>query len=227
MKKKSIKKIRVPISIWVLVFGAAMLLGNIAYSRNSFPDPPAEMPAASGSTQTAVLAGGCFWGMEGVFEQLKGVKDVVSGYSGGKAQTAHYGIVSSGTTGHAESIKVTFDPSVISYGELLKVYFSVAHDPTQLNYQGPDRGSQYRSSIFYANEHQKQIAEEYISILERAKVFRKPIVTQVVPLKAFYPAEDYHQNFMDRNPTYPYIVHWDIPKVEHLKKEYPELIASK
>jgi len=181
-----------------LVLGAGMLLWNVVYARSNFPDPPAEEPGAPGSTQTAVLAGGCFWGMEAVFERLKGVMDVTSGYSGGEAQTAHYKIVGTGTTGHAESIQVTFDPSSISYGELLKVFFSVAHDPTQLNYQGPDIGSEYRSAIFYADEHQKRIAEEYIRTLERARVFRKPIVTQVVPLEAFYPAEDYHQDFMDR-----------------------------
>jgi len=224
MKKIRIKKNWSCAPVWALVFGAVMLLWNTAYTLDNFPDPPAETPGAPGSIQTAVLAGGCFWGMEGVFERLEGVVDVISGYSGGKALTARYNIVSTGTTNHAESIRVTYDPSRISYGELLKVFFSVAHDPTQLNYQGPDRGKQYRSTIFYTGELQKRIAEEYIRTLERAGVFRKPIVTQVVPLKAFYPAEDYHQDFMDRNPNYPYIVYWDKPKVEHLKKEFPELV---
>jgi peptide-methionine (S)-S-oxide reductase len=210
-----------------LVLGAVLLLSNTAYTRDMFPDPPDEGMGEMGGTQTAVLAGGCFWGMEAVFEQLKGVKDVVSGYSGGEKRTAHYNIVSSGATGHAESIQVTYDPSKISYGELLKVYFSVAHDPTQLNYQGPDHGRQYRSAIFYADDHQKRIAEEYIKKLDRARVYRKPIVTQVVPLKAFYPAEEYHQDFMDRNPNHPYIMYWDVPKVKHLKEAYPELIARK
>ena len=173
-----------------------------------------------------VAAGGCFWGMEGVFERLRGVEDVVSGYSGGDQSTAHYEMVSTGRTGHAESIRVIYDPSQISYGTLLKVFFSVAHDPTQLNYQGPDHGTQYRSAIFYTNEEQKRIAEQYIRTLERAKVFDKPIVTQVVPLKAFYPAEDYHQDFMDNNPSYPYIVYWDLPKVRQLEKEYPKLLAK-
>jgi peptide-methionine (S)-S-oxide reductase len=221
------KKIFSGAAVAALVLGAVLLLSNTAYTRDMFPDPPDEGMGEMGGTQTAVLAGGCFWGMEAVFEQLKGVKDVVSGYSGGEKRTAHYNIVSSGATGHAESIQVTYDPSKISYGELLKVYFSVAHDPTQLNYQGPDHGRQYRSAIFYADDHQKRIAEEYIKKLDRARVYRKPIVTQVVPLKAFYPAEEYHQDFMDRNPNHPYIMYWDVPKVKHLKEAYPELIARK
>ena len=208
------------------VIGIVMLFWDAAYTQANFPDPPAEAPEAPGSTQTAVLAGGCFWGMEGVFERLKGVMDVTSGYSGGEAETAHYRTVTSGTTGHAESIQVIFNPLSISYGELLKVFFSVAHDPTQLNYQGPDHGTQYRSAIFYADEQQKRIAEEYIRMLESAGVFRKPIVTQVVPLEAFYAAENYHQDFMDRNPNHPYILYWDVPKVEHLKKAFPELLVQ-
>ena len=174
-----------------------------------------------------MLAGGCFWGMEGVFERLKGVEDVVSGYSGGDQATAHYEIVGTGTTGHAESIRVLYDPSQISYGTLLKVFLSVAHDPTQLNYQGPDHGTQYRSVIFYADEEQKRIAEEYIRTLNRDKVFAEPIVTQVLPLKAFYPAEGYHQDFMANNPSYPYIVYWDLPKIRHLEKEYPGLLSDR
>jgi peptide-methionine (S)-S-oxide reductase len=174
-----------------------------------------------------VLAGGCFWGMEGVFERLKGVIDVTSGYSGGSAATAHYEMVGTGTTGHAESVKIAFDPSKISYGTLLKIFFSVAHDPTELNYQGPDVGTQYRSAIFYANQAQKLVAERYIEILNSSGVFPRPIVTQVVPLAAFYPAEDYHQNFMDSHPDYPYIVMWDAPKVERLAQEYPTLVARR
>jgi peptide-methionine (S)-S-oxide reductase len=202
---------------------AALLMLSPVAGRADFPDPPAE-ERAGGHEATAVLAGGCFWGMEGVFERLEGVKDVVSGYSGGDASTAHYEIVGTGRTGHAESIRIVYDPTRISYGTLLKVFFSVAHDPTELNYQGPDHGSQYRSAIFYANEEQKRVAEQYIRSLDRAKVFGKPIVTQVVPLKAFYPAEDYHQDFMDKNPNYPYIVYWDLPKVKELKQEYPQLL---
>jgi peptide-methionine (S)-S-oxide reductase len=163
--------------------------------------------------------------MEGVFERLKGVQDVVSGYSGGHADTAYYELVSTGNTGHAESIQITYDPSKVSYGTLLKVFFSVAHDPTQYNYQGPDGGSQYRSVIFYATEQQKGVAEEYIRTLDAAKVFPKPIVTQLMPLVAFYPAEDYHQNFMDNNPDYRYIVQWDLPKIENLKRLYPDLLG--
>jgi peptide-methionine (S)-S-oxide reductase len=219
------KKNRSIAPVWALVFGAVMLLWSTAYTKDKFPDPPAEAMGAPGSTQTAVLAGGCFWGMEGIFERLKGVMDVTSGYSGGEAQTAHYKIVTTGTTGHAESIRVTFDPSSISYRELLKVFFSVAHNPTQLDYQGPDLGSQYRSAVFYANELQKRIAEEYIRTLERERVYKNPIVTQVVPLKEFYQAEDYHQDFMVRNPNHPYIVYWDIPKVENLKKAFPEMVV--
>ncbi len=206
---------------------AALLFLSPIPARADFPDPPADEQVKSGGTETAVLAGGCFWGMEGVFERLKGVEDVVSGYSGGDKASAHYEIVGTGRTGHAESIRVVFDPARISYGTLLKVFFSVAHDPTQLNYQGPDHGTQYRSVIFYADEEQKRIAESYIRALDRARVFNKPIVTQVTPLEAFYPAEGYHQDFMDRNPTYPYIVYWDLPKVRHLQQEYPQLVAER
>lgn len=178
-------------------------------------------------TQTAVLAGGCFWGMEGVFERLKGVVDVTSGYSGGEKDTAHYEMVGSGSTGHAESIQVHYDPSQISFGTLLKVFFSVAHDPTQLNFQGPDHGTQYRSVIFYANDGQKKVAEDYIRMLDASKMYAGPIVTQVVPLKAFYAAEDYHQHFLDNNPTYPYIAYWDMPKIAALQKEFPDLVSKK
>jgi peptide-methionine (S)-S-oxide reductase len=178
-------------------------------------------------TQTAVIAGGCFWGIEGVFERLKGVVDVTSGYSGGEKNTAHYEMVGSGSTGHAESVQIHYNPAQISYGTLLKVFFSVAHDPTELNFQGPDYGTQYRSVIFYANDGQKQVAESYIRALDKSKSFPKPIVTQVAPLKAFYAAEDYHQNFLDKNPDYPYIVYWDLPKIANLKHTYPELVAGR
>ena len=204
---------------------AAMLLLAPAVVRADFPDPPTDVVEKTGGTQTAVLAGGCFWGMEGVFERLKGVLDVTSGYAGGDAATAHYETVGTGKTGHAESVRITYDPQRIGYGTLLKVFFSVAHDPTQLNRQGADIGTQYRSAIFYTDESQRRLAEEYIDKLNSSRVYRKPIVTQVVPLQGFYPAEAYHQDFMDRNPNYPYIVYWDLPKVEHLKKEFPELVA--
>jgi peptide-methionine (S)-S-oxide reductase len=190
------------------------------------PDPPMDTAAMMKGTQTAVLAGGCFWGMEGVFERLKGVLDVTSGYSGGNKETAQYEMVGTGTTGHAESVQISYDPTQISYGTLLKVFFTVAHDPTEMNFQGPDYGTQYRSVIFYANDGQKQIAESYIRELDQAKLYAKPIVTQVVPLNGFYAAEDYHQHFLDRNPSYPYIVFWDMPKIAELKKTYPQLVAA-
>jgi peptide-methionine (S)-S-oxide reductase len=205
-----------------LLAGVAVL----ALSAAGFPDPPAEQAAASAASAKIVLAGGCFWGMEGVFESLRGVSNVVSGYSGGAAATAHYELVSTGTTGHAESVEITYDPAKISFGELLKVYFSVAHDPTQLNYQGPDEGTQYRSAIFYSTPQQRDLAEAYIHELGAAKTFSHPIVTQVVPLRAFYPAEAYHQHFMQKNPNYPYIVYNDKPKLDALKRTYPSLLKS-
>jgi peptide-methionine (S)-S-oxide reductase len=181
-------------------------------------------PVSKASTQgeaSAVFAGGCFWGVDAVFKHVRGVTNVVSGYSGGSAATAKYMIVGTGATGHAESVKVTYDPSKVDYAELLKVFFSVAHDPTQLNRQGPDVGSQYRSAIFYANGQQKELAERYIAQLDAAKAFGKPIVTQVVPLDKFYPAEDYHQNYLALHPEQPYIVYNDLPKLAELKKEFP------
>ncbi len=174
---------------------------------------------------TAVFAGGCFWGVEAVFEQLEGVLDAQSGYSGGDADTASYHMVGTGNTGHAESVRVIYDPKQISYVTLLDVFFTVAHDPTQLNYQGPDHGTQYRSAIFYENREQKTEAEDFIRELETKKVYKDRIVTQVVPLKAFYPAEDYHQDFLRLNPDYGYIVYWDLPKLADLQKRFPELVA--
>jgi len=204
----------------------AVQFATLSLFAAGFPDPAVDTPRTSGKTETAVLAGGCFWGMEGVFESLKGVSQVVSGYSGGKANTAHYEMVSTGSTGHAESVRITYDPSEITYGQLLKVYFSVAHDPTQKNRQGPDWGTQYRSEIFYATDEQKRVAEAYIKQLDEARVYKKPIVTLVEPLQAFYAAEEHHQHFMARNPNYPYIVYNDAPKVRHLYKEFPELVKG-
>jgi peptide-methionine (S)-S-oxide reductase len=224
MRRYEMNKILSTLPPRAVILAAGMLVFATVAARADFPKPPMGVTAPAGGSETAVLAGGCFWGMEGVFERLKGVVDVVSGYSGGSARTARYELVGTGTTGHAESIQVVFDPSQISYGTLLEVFFSVAHDPTQLNFQGPDHGTQYRSAIFYGSEEQKRVAEQYIRTLEKARVFRKPIVTQVVPLAAFYPAEDYHQDFMDRNPDYPYIVYWDRPKVAHLKEAFPQLL---
>jgi peptide-methionine (S)-S-oxide reductase len=195
-------------------------------SRPAVSIPPAievsRVPAGPG-VQTIVLAGGCFWGIEAVFEHIKGVTDAVSGYAGGTKAQADYETVSTGTTGHAESVRVTFDPTKVSLEKLLQVFFSVAHDPTQLNRQGPDVGPQYRSAIFFADEEQARVAKAYIDQLTKAKVYGKPIVTQVVKLEGFYPAEEYHQNFAERNPTYPYIVYHDLPKVANLKKEFPDL----
>ncbi|WP_103669774.1 peptide-methionine (S)-S-oxide reductase MsrA [Pseudanabaena sp. BC1403] len=173
--------------------------------------------------KTAVFAGGCFWGTEAVFEHLKGVSNVVSGYSGGSAATANYEAVGSGQTGHAESIIITYDPSQISYEKLLEVYFYVAHDPTQLNRQGPDRGTQYRSAIFFTNSEQQQIAAAYIERLNQTKSFSKPVVTQLAPLESFYAAEDYHQDFIVHNPDYPYVVAHDLPKLAQLRKQFPEI----
>ncbi len=198
------------------------LLASAAFAATSFPDPTLPAPATTEKKAVVVLAGGCFWGLEGVYEHTKGVLDTKVGYSGGAKKTATYHQVSEGNTGHAESIQVTYDPSVISYGQILKIFFDVAHDPTTLNRQHYDVGTQYRSAIFYANDEQKTGAETYIKQLNAAKVFKDPIVTAVVPLEAFYLAEDYHQHYLDHNPTQPYIVAQDLPKIEDLKKRYPE-----
>ena len=200
------------------------LLALTVSASSRFPDPAVDPKPASPGMQTAVLAGGCFWGVEAVFERLKGVSNVVSGYAGGSKANAQYEIVSTGTTGHAESVQITYDPAQISYGTLLKVFFAVAHDPTELNRQGPDEGTQYRSSIFYATPEQKTVAEDYIRQLDAAKIFRRRIVTTVVPLQGFYAAEAYHQHFLDRHRSYPYIVYNDLPKLDLLKKELPELL---
>jgi peptide-methionine (S)-S-oxide reductase len=190
-------------------------------------DPPIDIPAAKvKGKQTIVLAGGCFWGVEAVFENLKGVSTVVSGYSGGTAATANYDTVSHGTTDHAEAVKITYDPQQISLGKLLKVYFLIAHDPTQVNRQEPDNGTQYRSAIFFNNSEQQQVAKAYIDKLNKAHIFTAPIATQVVPLTKFYAAEEYHQNFIARNPTQSYIVRFDLPKIAQLRQQFPDLIKK-
>lgn len=190
-------------------------------------DPPVDIPAAkTRGEQTIVLAGGCFWGVEAVFEHLKGVPNVVSGYSGGTASTANYDTVSTGTTGHAEAVKITYDPTQISYGKLLKIYFLIAHDPTQVNRQAPDSGTQYRSAIFFTNPDRQRVATAYINTLNKAHVFKEPIATQIVPLTKFYAAEDHHQNFIDRNPTQGYIVKFDLPKLAQLRQQFPTLIKK-
>jgi peptide-methionine (S)-S-oxide reductase len=220
-----------------LAAGAAVLIGAATVLSGHAPAIAAEeavvIPAPSvdekpsSGLEKAVFAGGCFWGVQGVFQHVKGVTSAVSGYSGGAADTAHYQVVGSGTTGHAESVEVTYDPSKVTYGQLLHVYFSVAHNPTQLNYQGPDSGTQYRSTIFAENGEQQKIAQSYIAQLDKAKVFPKPIVTTLETGKTFYPAEEYHQDFLTLNPTYPYIVYNDLPKVANLKSLFPALYSDK
>ena len=190
------------------------------------PAPTTDAQAAGG-IQTAVIAGGCFWGVQGVFQHTAGVVNAVSGYAGGSKNTADYSTVSSGTTGHAESVEIKYDPSKISYGKILQIFFSVAHDPTQLNRQGPDSGTQYRSAIFTTSDEQKKVAEAYIAQLNAAKVYRKPIVTKVGPLEGFYPAEAYHQDYLTLHPSQPYIAYNDLPKVENLKKIFAENYIEK
>ena len=199
-------------SIWII-----LLMTAIPFSAS------AADKSVSATQQTAVFAGGCFWGVDAVFKHVKGVTDVVSGYSGGAASTAHYEMVSTGTTGHAESVRVHFNPEVVSYQQLLQVFFTVAHDPTELNRQGPDTGTQYRSVIFYTSEEQHKIAQDYIRQLTAARAFSDPIVTQVVPLQQFYPAEEHHQNYLALHPFQPYIVFNDMPKLSHLREQFPAL----
>jgi peptide-methionine (S)-S-oxide reductase len=209
-----------------LLLGAGIVLQGLpsaAESAHSIPTPAVDEPANPAATsEVAVLAGGCFWGVQGVFQHVDGVTSAVSGYAGGAANTAHYEMVGTNATGHAESVQVTFDPRRISYGRILQIFFSVAHDPTELNRQGPDVGTQYRSAIFPTNRQQEQIAEAYIAQLDQAHVFNVPIVTKIEPGRDFYPAEDYHQDFLTHNPRYPYIVINDLPKIENLKRLFPE-----
>ena len=196
-------------------------LAPAAEAAGAVPAPALDNPKTPAATQTAVIAGGCFWGVQGVYQHVRGVQNVLSGYAGGTKATADYEAVSRGNTGHAESVEIRFDPKELSYGEILQIYFSVVHDPTQLDRQGPDTGPQYRSNIFYADESQKRIAQAYIAQLDRAKAFARAIVTRVDPLGGFYVAEGYHQDFLIKNPTYPYIVIHDLPKIEQLKKVFP------
>jgi peptide-methionine (S)-S-oxide reductase len=214
-------------SVSYLVASSPTAQSSASLAKGAFPDPTVVLSKSTvKGEQTLVLAGGCFWGVEAVFEHVKGVTNVVSGFSGGSAETAHYETVSTGQTGHAESVKITYDSSQISYGQLLKVFFSVAHDPTQLNRQGPDSGTQYRSAIFFANPEQKQIAQAYIKQLNQSQIFRQPIVTQLVPLQKFYAAEDYHQDFITHNPNYPYVVIHDLPKLKQLKTQFAALYKN-
>lgn len=217
----------------VRLSGIAGLFASVTLAAASFPGPAVDENRSDKKTETVVLAGGCFWGVEAVFDNVKGVTEAVSGYSGGSKANAHYEIVSTGTTGHAESVQVTFDPSQTSFGKLLEIYFSIVHDPTELNRQGPDEGTQYRSEIFYTTEEQKRIAEAYIQQLAGAKVFQHPIVTKVAPLQAFYRAEDYHQDYVlhcqQNSPLCTnkrYVVYNDLPKLTNLRATYPELLKG-
>ncbi len=216
-RKFALALLVVPLVAW------AWNAGQTAERAVVIPAPILDAAAPAGAgLQTVVLAGGCFWGVQAVFQHTKGVTAAISGYAGGEKQTAHYEMVGSGRTGHAESVQVTFDPRQISLGKVLQIYFSVVHNPTELDRQGPDVGTQYRSAIFYANDEQKQIANAYIAELGKAHVFSRPIVTEVEALRGFYPAEDYHQDFAVLHPSYPYIVFNDLPKVENLKQLFAD-----
>ena len=216
-------RLAVPGALTLVVVSSFAALSHRSSRPAVAVPPPAAVSRPSTGVQTIVLAGGCFWGIEAVYEHVKGVKDAVSGYAGGTKAQADYETVSTGRSGHAEAVRVTFDPAQVSLEMLLQVFFSIAHDPTQLNRQGPDVGPQYRSAIFFAEEEQAKASRAYIEQLTKANVYKRPIVTQVVKLDAFYLAEDYHQDFAEKNPTYPYIVYHDKPKVENLKTRFPQL----
>jgi len=223
----SFAKLNCLIASMAVVAGAAWIATRAAEAPVVIPAPALDNPKQPGRLQTAVLAGGCFWGLQGVFEHVRGVHEVLAGYSGGTRATAQYDQVGTGRTGHAESVQVVFDPAEVTYGELLQIYFSVAHDPTELNRQGPDSGTQYRSAIFYGDDTQRHIAESYIAQLSSARAFAQPIVTRVDELKGFYRAEDYHQDFYLKNPQYPYIVVNDLPKIRHLKQIFPDYYVER
>jgi peptide-methionine (S)-S-oxide reductase len=216
----------------VALAGASLLGLTLAFAPTSRAEPAVPLPppvaseASKGAVEKVVLAGGCFWGVQAVFQHVKGVTEAVSGYAGGKANTATYPQVSTGLTGHAESVEVTFDPRVVSYGTILQIYFSVAHNPTELNYQGPDEGTQYRSEVFYENDDQRRVAEAYIHQLDAAKSFGAPVVTKVEALSGFYPAEAHHQNYATLNPNSPYIAYNDAPKVENLSRLFPQIYQA-
>jgi len=214
-------------AIGALAIAAFAIAPSRAAEEAVIVPPPATDVQAADGIQTAVIAGGCFWGVQGVYQHTAGVLNAVSGYSGGSKMTANYEMVGTGTTGHAESVEIKYDPKKISYGKILQIYFSVVHDPTQLNRQGPDTGTQYRSAIFTTNDEQKKVAEAYIAQLNAAKVYKKPIVTKVGSLQGFYPAEDYHQDYLTLHPNQPYIAYNDIPKVENLKKIFADNYIEK
>jgi peptide-methionine (S)-S-oxide reductase len=232
MRSRTLARWRLsPAISWLaLVIGVGVLAAapGIGAKESLFPDPLIDNPTTPGSAQeSVVLAGGCFWGVQGVFQHLRGVVSAVSGYSGGSAKNAKYELVSTGTTGHAESVRVTYDPAQVSFGQVLKIFFDVAHDPTELNRQGPDEGTQYRSAIFFAGDNQRRIAEAYVAQLGEARVFRRRIVTQIVPLDAFYAAEAYHQDYATRHPYEPYIMFNDRPKVDALRKRYGSVYVDR
>ena len=220
------KKMGVGVAALLLLGALGLRALPAAAESAAVPMPAVDEATGQATSETTVLAGGCFWGVQGVFQHVKGVTRAVSGYTGGEQATAHYEMVGTGETGHAESVQVTFDPRQISYGRILQIYFSVAHDPTELNRQGPDEGTQYRSTIFPADAEQAKVAKDYIAQLNQAHVFDAAIVTTIEPGRHFYPAEDYHQDFLTRNPDYPYIVYNDLPKIETLKRLFPELYRA-
>jgi peptide-methionine (S)-S-oxide reductase len=235
-EKESRAPMRLPFSVPLLlalgglvaapVLVASLRLAAPQVRAASLPEPARDLPARAGPLRTAVLAGGCFWGMEAVFERLRGVTEVVTGYAGGTAASASYTQVSSGGTGHAEGIRITYDPSELTYGQLLRVFFSVAHDPTQHNRQGPDVGPQYRSAIFTSDPAERRVAEAYIAQLDQAAVFDRPIATRLESANRFHPAEPYHQDFVARNPAHPYVVVHDLPKLARLEEAFPELVRQ-
>jgi peptide-methionine (S)-S-oxide reductase len=220
-QRKSITRLGLLIGLLLAGGGVWSLTSPAAEMSRAVP-PPAVDETGAAPTETAVLAGGCFWGVQGVFQHVKGVTQAVSGYDGGAADTAHYEMTTSGTTGHAESVQITFDPRVISYGRILQIYFSVAHDPTELNYQGPDHGTQYRSAIFPQSDEQGRIATAYIAQLNQSKAFPEPVVTTIEPGKPFYPAEAYHQDYLTLHPNQPYIAYNDLPKINALEQLFPD-----
>ena len=226
MKNSVFSKLALIVAVMGLS-GCVAGIGAAAEKARAVPVPTTDEQPSTAGPEVAVFAGGCFWGVQGVFQHVKGVTSAVSGYAGGEKRTAEYEVVSSGTTGHAESVQVTYDPRQITYGRLLQIYFSVAHDPTELNRQGPDYGTQYRSAIFPTNDEQARIAAAYIAQLGEAKVFSSKVVTKIEPGRAFYPAEGYHQDYLDHNPTSPYIAFNDLPKIDDLKHVFPDLYRAK
>jgi peptide-methionine (S)-S-oxide reductase len=224
----SIRTLTLRIAALIAIGAGAIACQPIAQAEQAvrIPPPAQDEKAGSAHTETVVFAGGCFWGVQGVYEHVKGVKQVASGYSGGAGSTAQYETVSGGDTGHAESVRITYDPTQITYGRLLQIFFSVVHNPTELNYQGPDHGLQYRSAVFPQNAEQRGIAQAYIAQLNNAKVFSAPIVTRVEDFKGFYPAEQYHQNYLVLHPDSPYIAINDLPKIDHLKQMFPDVYRS-